>query len=196
MIKFLVFIFIALFLTGCNKNTLEWNGYCLPYEKLSPASLAVSSKAEEGFDSASNYGPTLFFSAQSISEKIDDYKTYSTDPLFGQYHHNIQINLSETEVIITPTNKDTLEASGIKDIYFEKLTEYDWNAFLKLDKTYEFWGHCMLDGRGEKKEGFSCTRQLKVDDIVLTFDLENTHIPVSKHIDEFLVNQLNNWRCD
>ena len=42
----------------------------------------------------------------------------------------------------------------------------------------------------------SCTRQLKVDDIVLTFDLENTHIPVSKHIDEFLVNQLNNWRCD
>lgn len=197
MIKFLAVFFLTFFLGGCNGGKFIWQGYCLPNEQLTPATLSSeTSNIDKNFDSATDYGPTLFFSGEAVAKEVKTFKAFSPDPLFGKYQHNIQVNLSRNEITINPASIDDLRATELDGIYFEDLSDYNWNAYKKVGGTYEFWGSCMLDGSGKNKKGYSCLRQLKVNGIVLNFDLDSVNAHTYKLVDEFLVEKLNNWRCD
>ncbi|CAM4087806.1 hypothetical protein [Pseudoalteromonas ostreae] len=197
MIKPLAILFFILFLAGCTEDKFSWQGYCLPNVQLTPATLASgTSSLDKNFDSATDYGPTLFFSGETVAKEVSAFKAFTPDPLFGKYQHNIQVNLSHNEITLNPTNTNELRASELAGIYFEDLSEYNWNAYQKVGSNYEFWGSCMLDGSGEQNKGYSCLRQLKVNNTVLSFDLDYVNIHIHKQVDEFLVEKLNNWRCD
>ncbi|TMO03410.1 hypothetical protein [Pseudoalteromonas sp. S558] len=196
MIKFVLLFLSVLLANGCTENKLKWQGYCLPLDKLTPASLADTPNKDENYDSATNYGPSLFFSGENVTKEIATFKAFTSDLSSGKYRYNVQVNLSKTSIEKSPKTIQSLVKSDLEEIYFDMQSKYHWDAYKKGDETYEFWGSCMLDGSGKSKEGYSCLRQLKVEKIVLNFNLDYVNLNSHKDIDSFLTNKLINWNCN
>ena len=196
MIRFFILFLSTLLISSCAENQLHWQGYCLPYDKLTPASLHSGSSENSNYDSAVNHGPSLFFSGDNVSKEIPTFKAFTADPLSGKYRHNIQVYLTQTYIEKLPSDINSLRQSDLKAIYFDDLSKYHWDAYKKVNETYEFWGSCMLDGSGESKEGYSCLRQLKVNDLYLSFDLDYINLKAHKDVDVLLSKQLTSWHCN
>ena len=186
-------LFSSLLLASCGPSAYEWQGHCFPRAYLTPDIQSDDSN----FDSASNYGPTIFFEGEYIAKHVDSFKGTTADPLFGRVYNHLQI-ISSTHAIEKQLSEEhsLTQSEEIPSLYFDKQSKYDWYAYTRGDNGYEYWGSCMLDGSGDSKQGYSCMRQLTQNGLSFTYDVDFINLAAYPQIDAFIKRQLTQWRCE
>ncbi|QFU04229.1 hypothetical protein FIU82_04245 [Pseudoalteromonas sp. THAF3] len=180
-------------LNACGGAPQQWQGYCFPRAYLTPDIQSDDSN----FDSASNYGPTVFFEGEYIAKQVDSFKGTTADPLFGRVYNHLQI-ISSTQAIEKQLSEEhsLTQSEEIPSLYFDKQSKYDWYAYTRGDNGYEYWGSCMIDGSGDSKQGYSCMRQLTQNGLSFTYDVDFINLAAYPQIDAFIKRQLTQWRCE
>lgn len=196
MNKFLVWqLIVFLVMMSACKSEEDEKAWCVPVEFLAPSNFVTEPSRDPNYDEPEeSAGPTLFFPAQYLSERVSGYQANVESSRSGVLRQPMHVHMAR-------------DAFGAKEIDVSRAwrlmegvplysssarDEFGWAVFVKnLSGDYSFWGECYDDFEG----AFTCMRTLAVADDYLTYNVEKVNVRLYGEIDEFLASRVREWRC-
>ncbi|MCS6100758.1 hypothetical protein [Shewanella baltica] len=186
-------LFPLISLLGCDKPGIEWQHWCFPAEYLSPASYIKSNGGDTAFDSPLSDAPILFFPADYVAKNIIGFHATISTPNAGPLLQNLPVNFQVGSINTELPSDSQMESllSGTNLLVLKERDIYHWAVYNKKEEKMQLWGSCDLSS----KDDYECLRMIQHNEVNLRYSVHKENIKIYDKIDEFIINNLGQWRC-
>lgn len=157
--------------------------------------LAILNLMAETLPSIAHYRMppySSFLQTMSAKNIIGFHATIST-PKAGPLLQNLPVNF-QVGSINTELPSDSQMESLLSDTNLLVLKErdiYHWAVYNKKEEKMQLWGSCDLSS----KDDYECLRMIQHNEVNLRYSVHKENIKIYDKIDEFIINNLGQWRC-
>jgi len=167
--------------------------WCFPAEYLSPASYIKSNGGDTAFDSPLSDAPILFFPADYVAKNIIGFHATISTPNAGPLLQNLPVNFQVGSINTELPSDSQMESllSGTNLLVLKERDIYHWAVYNKKEEKMQLWGSCDLSS----KDDYECLRMIQHNEVNLRYSVHKENIKIYDKIDEFIINNLGQWRC-
>ncbi len=202
------FVLAAACLAGCNSSsvpaTQETGKFlCVPSNYLVPVPGGSGSGSGSGsgddddlYDSdGGGYDISILIKPDEAAHSISGYKS-QVQVGDSSYFQALYVMLSTDSHFRRPISsiEPTRPLKDHPHLSRETADDFVWQVIENNDNTFSHWGSCMDQFTGDGS--YDCQRVLIIQDLVLTYPIDQVNIPVYEEIDDLLREKVDQWRCD
>lgn len=189
----------SIIFAGCTSSvpsdsTAKGSFLCIPPEFK--VSFPNDSASDDGSDpEGGGYGTSIFIEGATMAIAIPGYQALvqvgGSDRHQSLYvglapESHFQRSLSE----LRPTYR--LEEHEL--LYAEEADSLTWEVIEDIDGKTNHWGTCA--DQFTETASFDCQRVLIINDVALTYTIDQANLHLYLEIDHFLQEKVDQWRCD
>lgn len=168
---------------------------CVPGNYLVPVP-GGSGDADELFDSdGGGYDISILIKPDEAAQSINGYRP-EVQVGHSSHYQALYVMLSSDSHFRRPLSalEPTRPLGDHPKLSREAADEFVWQVIENTDDTLSHWGSCMdkFIGNGS----YDCRKVLIIQDLVLTYPIDQANVPLYQEIDDYLRDKVDQWRCD